>query len=138
MMAPTCDDLVPFVDGELDPLDAEEFREHLRTCKACQDSIPESMTLSTQLRSLREVMETPMPMATLPGAPPRTITEIKRHLHKLRREVDRIARRNGIPPGPEQLAAAIDALPDRTLLANLPEGYRKAIERDLANIVIRK
>lgn len=61
---------------------------------------------------------------------PRNISELKRALHIARRTADRIA----IDAGPRHLREAIDALPDRTLLAVLPEGYRRGIERSLDDL----
>src|SRR5215470_4406342 len=47
-----CHDLVSFADGELEPERAAAFREHLRTCEACQVGLVEAMQLSAQLSTL--------------------------------------------------------------------------------------
>ena len=57
----------------------------------------------------------------------RSISELRRRLHRARRGADRLATN----AGPSLLADAIDALPDRTLLASLPDDYRVPIEATL-------
>src|SRR5215470_8706958 len=47
-----CHDLVSFADGELDAERAAAFREHLRTCEACQEGLVEAMQLSAHLSTL--------------------------------------------------------------------------------------
>jgi putative zinc finger protein len=47
-----CDDLIAFVDGELDPERAAAFREHLRTCEVCQIGLVEAVQLSARLSEL--------------------------------------------------------------------------------------
>lgn len=48
-MKVSCDDLVNFADGELEPDDAEAFRSHLQTCAACRAGLLEAMQLSARL-----------------------------------------------------------------------------------------
>jgi hypothetical protein len=48
----SCDNLISFVDGQLDADDAEAFREHLRTCVKCPDNLIEAAQLSAQLSTL--------------------------------------------------------------------------------------
>jgi hypothetical protein len=47
-----CDDLIAFVDGELDSERAGVFRIHLRTCEACQSALIEAVQLSARLSEL--------------------------------------------------------------------------------------
>jgi anti-sigma factor RsiW len=47
-----CDDLIAFADGELDPERAAAFRDHLRTCDACQVGLVEVLQLSARLSDL--------------------------------------------------------------------------------------
>jgi anti-sigma factor RsiW len=47
-----CDDLVAFVDGELDSERAAAFRVHLRTCETCQSGLVEAVQLSARLSDL--------------------------------------------------------------------------------------
>src|SRR5215470_19312418 len=60
-----CHDLVSFADGELEPERAAAFREHLRTCEACQVGLVEAMQLSAQLSTLP-----PRPAPAPEPAPP--------------------------------------------------------------------
>src|ERR1041384_6995732 len=68
-----CDNLISFVDGQLDPDDAEAFRAHLRTCEACPDNLIEEVQLSAHLSTLSpptpstRVPAPPSPPAKLPG-----------------------------------------------------------------------
>jgi hypothetical protein len=48
-----CSDLTSFADGELEPARADAFRDHLRTCDACQAGLVEALQLSAQLSTLR-------------------------------------------------------------------------------------
>lgn len=61
---------------------------------------------------------------------PRTISELKRNLHIARRAADFLA----LDPGPPLLADAIDALPDRQLLDEIPEDYQKPISAALDQV----
>lgn len=47
-----CDDLIAFVDGELDSERAAAFRIHLRTCEGCQSALIEAVQLSARLSEL--------------------------------------------------------------------------------------
>lgn len=47
-----CDDLIPFVDGELDSERTAAFRIHLRTCEACQSALIEAVQLSARMSEL--------------------------------------------------------------------------------------
>lgn len=47
----TCDDLVAFVDGELEER-ADEFREHMRCCASCRKSLVECVQLAARLSEL--------------------------------------------------------------------------------------
>lgn len=47
-----CNDLVAFVDGELDAEHATAFRVHLRCCDACQSKMIEAIELSARLSSM--------------------------------------------------------------------------------------
>lgn len=48
-MEDTCTDLVSFADGELEPMAAQAFRNHLVSCEACQINLVDVMQLSAQL-----------------------------------------------------------------------------------------
>src|SRR5690349_6366756 len=61
-----CDNLICFVDGELDADDAEAFRAHLRTCAACPDNLIEAVQLSAHLSTLPP----PTPSTRVPAPPP--------------------------------------------------------------------
>jgi anti-sigma factor RsiW len=68
-MTSMCDDLVGFIDGELEPERAEAFREHLRSCADCQSGLAETLQMSVRLSEL-----TPTPAQALPGlADPRRV-----------------------------------------------------------------
>jgi anti-sigma factor RsiW len=45
----TCADVVPFIDGELEPDHAAAFREHLVDCQYCQHNVLLGHQLSAQL-----------------------------------------------------------------------------------------
>jgi len=45
-MSPRCDDLQPFVDGELRAEEAETFRDHLASCEACARALFDEMMLA--------------------------------------------------------------------------------------------
>ena len=47
-----CDELIAFADGELDAERAAAFRNHLRTCEACQGALIEAVQLSARLSEL--------------------------------------------------------------------------------------
>jgi anti-sigma factor RsiW len=47
-----CDELIAFVDGELDPERAAAFRMHLRTCEACEEALVEAIQLTARLSEL--------------------------------------------------------------------------------------
>lgn len=47
-----CSDLTSFADGELDSARAAAFRDHLRTCDACQAGLLEALQLSAQLSTI--------------------------------------------------------------------------------------
>lgn len=51
-MTSMCDDLVGFIDGDLEPGRAEAFREHLRSCAACQSAFVETLQMSVRLSEL--------------------------------------------------------------------------------------
>jgi hypothetical protein len=61
-----CDNLISFVDGQLDADDAEAFREHLRTCETCQDNLIEAVQLSAHLSTLPP----PTSSTWVPAPPP--------------------------------------------------------------------
>jgi cellulose synthase operon protein C len=61
-----CDNLISFVDGQLDADDAEAFRAHLRTCEACPDNLIEAVQLSAHLSTLPP----PTPSTRVPAPPP--------------------------------------------------------------------
>src|SRR5689334_16184202 len=63
-----CDNLISFVDGQLDAGDAEVFREHLRTCETCPDNLIEAAQLSAQLSTLP--LSTPSTRVPAPSPPP--------------------------------------------------------------------
>ena len=44
-----CSLLVPFVDGECQPAEAEAFRIHLATCNSCQVGLLQAMLLRERL-----------------------------------------------------------------------------------------
>lgn len=48
-MEDTCTDLVSFADGELEPMAAQAFRNHLVSCEACRVNLVDVMQLSAQL-----------------------------------------------------------------------------------------
>ncbi len=48
----SCEDATAFVDGELSDDDAIEYREHLRECRDCRESVLEAGVLSAQLSML--------------------------------------------------------------------------------------
>lgn len=48
----TCANLVSFADGELEPAAAAAFRDHLRSCEACQRGLIEAQQLGAQLSTL--------------------------------------------------------------------------------------
>jgi len=50
-----CEQLERFVDGELEPAEAESFREHLLTCASCQAALSQAVQL--ELRSERLLAE---------------------------------------------------------------------------------
>lgn len=52
--AATCADLSAYFDGEVAPWRADSFREHLRTCEACEGDLVEILQLTAQLSSLVE------------------------------------------------------------------------------------
>lgn len=47
-----CLDRVPFVDGELEPAEADEFRAHLAECDECREHVVEDVQLTAQLGTL--------------------------------------------------------------------------------------
>jgi cellulose synthase operon protein C len=47
-----CSDLTSFADGELDSARAAAFRDHLRTCDACQAGLLEALQLSARLSTI--------------------------------------------------------------------------------------
>ena len=47
-----CDDLIEFVDGELDPERAAGFRTHLTTCESCRACLVEALQLTVRLSTL--------------------------------------------------------------------------------------
>lgn len=49
-MSPLCENVEPFADGTLSPLDAEAFRDHTTTCASCQGDLAEL----AQLRALED------------------------------------------------------------------------------------
>jgi hypothetical protein len=51
-MRPLCEEAVKFVDGELPPHVAKEFRAHLKRCLDCQREVAEGLRLSAQLSTL--------------------------------------------------------------------------------------
>jgi hypothetical protein len=69
-----CDNLISFVDGQLDTDEAEAFRAHLRACEACPDNLIEAVQLSARLSTLppptprTRVPAPPSPPAELPSA----------------------------------------------------------------------
>jgi len=70
-----CDDLLGFVDGELDAERAAAFRDHLRSCDACRTGLVEAVQLSAQLTTLTPRLGAPGPRercapAAAPWVPP--------------------------------------------------------------------
>jgi len=49
-----CDDLPEFADGELDAARAAAFRDHLRTCDACQLGLIETVQLAARLSERKQ------------------------------------------------------------------------------------
>jgi putative zinc finger protein len=47
-----CEDRISFVDGELDEVDAEQFRLHLRGCEGCGAELPGDLQLGDRLSGL--------------------------------------------------------------------------------------
>src|SRR5262249_27819179 len=69
-----CDNLISFVDGQLDADDAEAFREHLRTCETCPDDLIEAVQLSAHLSTLPPpTPSTRVPVPPAPAEPPSTV-----------------------------------------------------------------
>jgi anti-sigma factor RsiW len=50
-----CDQIVAFVDGELDPESAERFRGHLGDCPECQKTLGFLMQLAARLSEIGPV-----------------------------------------------------------------------------------
>ncbi|MCY1018624.1 CHAT domain-containing protein [Pyxidicoccus sp. MSG2] len=77
-MSTLCDNIVPFVDGELSPPAAEAFRDHLPDCPRCQAQLSNLLVLERlgarymahqgERKSSREL---PLPQPRSPGRPPR-------------------------------------------------------------------
>ncbi len=44
-MTTTCANLSPFMDGELEPAEADAFREHLSECAECQSGLGDFMVM---------------------------------------------------------------------------------------------
>lgn len=61
-----CENLISFVDGQLDADAAEAFREHLRTCVTCPDNLIEAVQLSAHLSTLPP----PTPSTRVPAPSP--------------------------------------------------------------------
>jgi len=51
-MRPLCEELVPFIDGELPRHVEREFRDHLKRCPVCQHRMPAELQLGAQLTTL--------------------------------------------------------------------------------------
>jgi hypothetical protein len=79
-----CDNLISFVDGQLDAGAADAFRAHLRTCATCPDHLVEAVQLSAHLSTLpppapKPQVPAPAPPGELPStsvadpAPPRPL-----------------------------------------------------------------
>ncbi len=58
----SCDDLVAYVDGELPPGRAGDYREHLKGCDRCRERVVEELQLSAQLASLPGLPSRPGPL----------------------------------------------------------------------------
>src|ERR1044071_8596605 len=72
-----CDNLISYVDGELDAPEADAFREHLKTCEDCPARLVEAVQLTAQLSTLRggvtpetDSAVVPPPVALLPSPQP--------------------------------------------------------------------
>lgn len=46
-----CENIVPFVDGQLSAVEAKIFRDHLPECKLCQRELPEQMAMTARFRA---------------------------------------------------------------------------------------
>lgn len=55
----TCANLVSFADGELEPTAAAAFRDHLRSCEACQRGLIEAQQLSARLSAMAPARDDP-------------------------------------------------------------------------------
>lgn len=53
-----CDDLVPFVDGELSDGAVDRFRSHLSICDECRAALVEAVALSVRLADLPSELAT--------------------------------------------------------------------------------
>jgi hypothetical protein len=58
-MTTMCDELVGFIDGDLEPERTEAFREHLRSCPACQGAFIETLQMSVRLSELATPAQAP-------------------------------------------------------------------------------
>lgn len=58
-MLDPCGDLIPFIDGELPDDVAHAFRDHLRSCAACEAGLAVVIGLSVQLTGLDSLAQAP-------------------------------------------------------------------------------
>lgn len=52
MSQPTCPDLVSFIDGEMERANADQVRDHLKSCEACRVRLLREMQLDARLSEL--------------------------------------------------------------------------------------
>ncbi|MFP2934176.1 anti-sigma factor family protein, partial [Pyxidicoccus sp. 3LG] len=92
-MSPQCNKLYLFLDGELGPVDEENFRHHLARCELCASGLHEALQLEMlSLQALRDVnppvpslveepdfdVPMPAPAARAPARLPRPLRALPR------------------------------------------------------------
>ncbi|HZI15047.1 MAG TPA: CHAT domain-containing protein [Myxococcus sp.] len=71
-MNPQCAKLEAFVDGELEPVEAENFRHHLAQCGPCEERLTELLAMEMVDDDARRASEA-LPAASTPAAPVRAL-----------------------------------------------------------------
>src|ERR1700742_4919337 len=96
---PRLEEAVALALGSLDPQQAEDFKEHLKTCKRCQEEL---RWLAPAVRALPEAVE---PQTPPPGLKARLMEEVHADAEAEERRVKSDARRAKAAERPERAAA---------------------------------
>lgn len=96
---PRLEEAVAFALGSLDPEQADDFKEHLKTCKRCQEEL---RWLAPAVRALPEAVE---PQTPPPALKERLMAEVRADAEAEERRVKSDARRAGAEERQERAAA---------------------------------